>query len=172
MSFPDRSRILSVLLAGGALSLVSGAALASGEVAGPIEIGPSWATADAGHSAATLFTMLQNQGDLPDRLIRAECPASGHVALLNGTVHANVMAPNASQAQQGAQEHDGQNGLDLPALGASGPVAPIKASFSLTDARQPLTPGSHLPCALWFAHGGERVVVFTVGAEPQATKEP
>ncbi|MCQ8277269.1 hypothetical protein NFI95_02240 [Acetobacteraceae bacterium KSS8] len=171
MSFPDRSRLLLGLLAGGALSIVSGAALAS-EVAGPIEIGPSWASADPARSTATLFTMLQNQGDLPDRLIRAECPASGHVALLNGSMHSNVMAPNPSQAQQGAQAHNGQNGLDLPPAGASGSGTPVKASFSLSDAKQPLTDGAHLPCALWFAHAGERVVVFTVGAEPQATKEP
>lgn len=150
---------------------VAGVAHAAGEVAGPIEIGPSWGEADAGHSTAILHTSLRNQGDLADRLIRVECPASGHVALQGGTVHQDVMAPNPSQAQLGAQRYGSQNGLDVPPA-TDGRAQAVQAGFTLTDARQPLTEGAHVPCSLYFAHDGQRIVVFTLGARPTPTPEP
>lgn len=171
MPYPRTARTWLFALAPLLPLCLPAAALAEGEVAGPIEVGPSWGTADAAHSSATLQTVLVNHGDLADRVIRAECPASGQVALTNATQHRDVMGPNAAQEREGAAQRGAQNGLDLPPA-LDGKPQPVTASFALTQAKQPLTDGVHVPCALYFARNGERIVLFTLGAQPQATAEP
>ncbi len=163
----------AAILCGGLLlaaSLGGPAAAATGLVSGPIEIGPSWAQADPQRSTAVLDARLINRGDTPDRLIRIDCPASGHVTLRNGTPHQDVQAPTLSQQQQG-QAQGPQNGLDLPP-GLHGAEHPVTAVFDLTQAIQPLTDGAEVPCTIGFAHGGERIVIFTIGETPQPTNEP
>ncbi len=154
----------------GALVLVmaAGSVPAGAQVSGPIQIGPSWARADLVHHAAVLDTVLVNHGDIPDRLIRADCPASGTVTLRNGTRHADVAAPSVAQGQVPPGP---QNGLDLPP-GLHGGVHPVTATFDLTQADQPLTDGAQVPCTVTFAHGGQRVVIFSIGETPQPTDEP
>jgi copper(I)-binding protein len=163
--------MLAPMLAVAALAGAPASALAVGQVAGPVEIGPSWAQAQPAQSTAVLSTVLVNHGGLADRLIRVECPASGHVALRNGTLHQQVMAPNPAQAQDGQQRYGDQNGLDLPPAVIGGPH-PVTAIFDLNQATQPLTEGALVPCALYFAHDGQRIVIFTVGLTPKPTQEP
>ena len=141
---------------------------AVGQVSGPIQIGPSWGQGDPAHSSATLNTVLTNHGDLPDRLIRADCPASGHMALRNGTLHQDVEVPDPAQLKTARGP---QNGLDLPA-GLHGAVHPVTATFDLTQVSQPLTDGALVPCTVWLAHGGQRIVIFTLGETPRPTDEP
>ncbi|MBE7210475.1 MAG: hypothetical protein INR65_05605 [Gluconacetobacter diazotrophicus] len=150
-------------------------ALSTGQVDGPIEVGPSWATAQQAQSAATLQTVLNNYGTVADRLIQVRCPYAGHVGLSNGTLHSDVMAPTPPQEARGTQEirdaHTQQNGLDLPPA-SHGEPTPVTARFALTDSRQPLGPGALVPCTINFAHGGQRIVVFTVGEKPDPVSEP
>ena len=164
----------AAILCGGLLLAAAPGPAAAGPVSGPIEIGPSWGQADPQRSAAVLDARLINHGDTPDRLIRIDCPASGHVTLRNGTLHQDVQAPNLSQQQQAqaqAQALGPQNGLDLPP-GQHGAGHPVTAVFDLTQAIQPLTDGAEVPCTIGFAHGGERIVIFTIGETPQPTAEP
>jgi len=155
------------LIAG--LLAVAGVAHAAGPVAGPIEVGPSAAAGNPQQSAARLDTTLTNYGAKPDRLIRADCPAVGQIALRNGSQHGN--AEEGTVQGQMAGQNQQQYGLDVPAT-LDGKPQPVRASFDLTNATQPVTPGALLPCALYFAHSGERVVVFDVGAHEEATREP
>ena len=163
---------LRVRVPGGlALSLLvaaAGPALAAGPVSGPIQIGPTWGQGDPAHSSAVLDTRLINHGDVPDRLIGVECPASGVVTLRNGTLHQDVQTPDVGQQRLARGP---QNGLDLPP-GLHGAVHPVTAVFDLTQARQPLADGAEVPCTLGFAHGGERIVIFTIGETPHPTDEP
>ena len=148
------------------LAALAGPGSAGAQVAGPIQIGPSWGRADPAHSSAVLETMLVNHGDTPDRLIRADCPASGAVALRNGILHGDVATPNPEPGARAPQ-----NGLDLPP-GLHGGVHPVTAVFDLTQAHQPLTDGTPVPCTVTFAHDGQRIVIFTIGETPQPTDEP
>ncbi|NPD68088.1 hypothetical protein HN018_12005 [Lichenicola cladoniae] len=155
-----------------------GSARAVSQVSGPVQIGPSWGQGDPAHSAAMLNTRIINLGGSPDRLIRVECPAIGRVALRNGTLHGDIQAPTLSQ-QQAAQarqqdpdtSHTPQNGLDLPPS-LHGKSQPVMAQFDLTSATQPMTDGALVPCSLYFAHAGQRIVIFTVGENPAPTDEP
>ncbi len=127
------------------------------QVAGPLMIGPSHGDGDDQDHAAQLSTTITNQGGLPDRLINATCPGTGHMALLNGSLR---------------QFPNGQfNGLDIPAS-SDGRYQPVQAEFSLTQATQPMVRGALVPCALSFAHGGQRIVVFTLGVQESQTNEP
>ncbi|WP_428375777.1 hypothetical protein [Lichenicoccus sp.] len=127
------------------------------QVAGPLQIGPSRGDGDDQDHAAQLSTTITNQGSLPDRLINAACPGSGHMALLNGSLR---------------QFPNGQfNGLDIPAS-TDGRYQPVQAEFSLTQATQEMVRGTLVPCSLSFAHGGQRIVVFTLGVQESQTNEP
>ncbi len=159
----------AAILCGGLL-LAAGSATAAGLVSGPIEIGPSWGQGDPARSTAVLDSTLVNHGDIPDRLIRVDCPASGRVALRNGALHQDVQAPNLSQQRQG-EALGPQNGLDLPPS-LHGSARPVTAVFDLTQAIQPLTDGAQVPCTIGLAHGGERIVIFTIGETPHPTEEP
>ena len=167
----------------GVLGLLLSAALAGpagavGQVAGPVQVGPSWAQADPAHSSARLSTILANHGGLADRLIRVECPTAGHVDLRNGTLQQDVQVPtNDQQRAVLAQRQDPngdrmpQNGLDVPPA-LHGKIQPVTAQFDLAQATQPLTDGALIPCSIYFAHDGQRIVVFTIGEEPTPTDEP
>ncbi len=146
-------------------------ARATVQVPGPMQVGPSWAQADAAHAAALLSTVIVNYGTLGDRLIRVECPASGHVALRNGTLHGDVATPTPSQQREAAAVTRTQNGLDLPPA-LHGQMHPVTALIDLTQATQPLADGALLPCTVTFAHSGEQIVIFTVGEQPTPTSEP
>ena len=150
------------------LAVAAGSVPAVAQVGGPIQIGPSWGRADPARRAAVLDTVLVNHGDIADRLIRADCPASGAVALRNGTLHDDVAVPNAAGAKDA---HAPQNGLDLPP-GLHGAVHPVTATFDLTGVTGPLADGAQVPCTVTFAHGGQRIVIFTIGDTPQPTAEP
>ncbi len=170
MNSPSRCTLglasLTLVLALAAAS--AGPVLAAELVSGPIQIGPSWGQGDPAHSAAVLDTVLVNHGDIPDRLIRVDCPVSGHATLRNGTLHNDVQTPNLAGPQPAQVP---QNGLDLPA-GLHGAVHPVTAVFDLAQANQPLTDGMQVPCTVGFAHGGERIVIFTIGETPHPTDEP
>ncbi|WP_419729074.1 hypothetical protein [Lichenicola sp.] len=192
MRLPDRSRPGQRSRAG-SLPALSGAALVSvlaglaatppahavaGQVSGPMQVGPSWGRGDPQHASALLSTIIVNHGNLPDRLIRVDCPAFGQVALRNGTLHQTIAAPTLDQQQAAAaQERDPtgdqptQNGLDLPP-GLHDQPHPVTAQFDLTHATQPVTDGALIPCAVYFAHAGEQVVMFTIGEQPRPTSEP
>lgn len=166
---------LAVVLA--ALAAV-GPARAVNQVSGPVQIGPSWGQGDPAHSSALLDTRIINLGGAPDRLIRVECPAIGHVALRNGTLHRDIQEATLSQQQavQARQQNPNlsqapQNGLDLPAS-LHGKPQPVTAQFDLTSATQPMTDGVLVPCSLYFAHAGQRIVIFTIGESPSPTDEP
>lgn len=155
-----------------------GPARAISQVSGPVQIGPSWGQGDPAHSSALLNTRIINLGGTPDRLIRVECPAIGRVALRNGTLHRDIQEPTLSQQQavQARQQnpevsHPPQNGLDLPAS-LHGKSEPITAQFDLTAATGPVTDGALVPCSLYFAHAGQRIVIFTIGETPSPTDEP
>jgi len=155
-----------------------GPARAVSQVSGPVQIGPSWGQGDPARSGALLNTRIINLGGSPDRLIRVECPAIGQVALRNGTLHGDVQEPTLSQQQavQARQQNPGadhtpQNGLDLPAS-LHGKSEPVMAQFDLTAATQPMSDGALVPCSLYFAHAGQRIVIFTIGETPSPTDEP
>ena len=160
---------LAALLCG--LSCAGLPARAAVQVPGPMQVGPSWAQADAAHATALLSTVIVNHGALPDRLIRVECPASGHVALRNGTLHDDIATPTASQQAEAEATTRTQNGLDTPPA-LHGQPHPVTALIDLTQATQPLTDGALVPCTVTFAHSGEQVVIFTVGEQPTPTDEP
>ena len=153
------------------MGFLSSPAHAADQAAGPIQVGPSWAQADAAHSTAVLSTIIANQGPMADRLIRIECPASGHAALRNGTLHRDVQTPILSQERQAQATNATQNGLDLPPA-LHGTPHPVNALIDLTQATQPLTDGALVPCTVTFAHAGEQIVMFTVGEQPAPTSEP
>ncbi len=151
---------------------------AAGQVAGVVQIGPSWAQADPAHSSARLSTIIANHGEMADRLIRVACPTAGQVALRNGTLHEDVQAPTTDQQRAAiARRHDPngdhtpQNGLDLPPA-LHDKIQPLTAEFDLSQARQPLTDGALIPCSVYFAHAGQRIVIFTIGEQPTPTDEP
>ncbi|TLU73809.1 copper chaperone PCu(A)C [Lichenicoccus roseus] len=127
------------------------------QVSGPIQIGPSQGDPDDQDHAAQLSTTITNQGTLPDRLINAACPGSGHVALLNGSMR---QYPNGQY-----------NGLDIPAA-TGGQYQPVQAQFSLTQATQPMVRGALVPCTVSFEHGGQRIIVFSIGIKETQTDEP
>ena len=181
MRLSDRTRMAATLATSAVLAglLATAPAYAvAGQVSGPMQVGPSWGQGDPQHSSALLSTIIVNHGNLPDRLIRIACPAFGQVALRNGTPHQDVAAPTLDQQQAAAaQAHapDGerpvQNGLDLPP-GLHNQLHPVTAQFALTQATQPVTDGALIPCAVYFAHAGEQVVMFTIGEQPKPTSEP
>ena len=145
--------LLAVPVAGHALS----------QVAGPVQIGPSSADGNDPNHSATLSTTLTNRGGLADRLVNVACPGTGKVVLANGRVE--PVDPNHSG---GTVQ---RNGLELPGT-LDGPATPVEARFNLTDATGPMLPGSLIPCALYFLHAGQRVVVFSLGVHEQAVDEP
>lgn len=147
-------------------------------VAGPLQIGPSGAQADAQHSTALLSTTIVNRGRLPDRLIRVDCPASGHAALRNATMHDDIQSPTLDQQQAALHQKQDpsaprprQAGLDIPQA-LNDQVQPVLAQIDLTQATQPLNPGALVPCSLSFAHSGQRIVIFGIGVAAQPTPEP
>ncbi len=143
----------SMALLTAALALpVAGHALT--QVSGPLQVGPSNADGNDQNHSAVLSTTLTNQGGLPDRLVNVACPGIGTAALVNGQVR-----------QVGDVQ---RNGLDLPAS-LDGRATPVQAQFNLTDATQPMTRGSLIPCALYFQHAGQRIVVFSLGTHETAT---
>ena len=144
------------LTAAGLLALpVAGHALT--QVSGPVQIEASSADANDADHSATLSTTITNHGGLPDRLINVACPGVGTVALLNGQPRA------VGDAQR--------NGLDLPGS-IGGNATPVAARFGLSHATQPLVAGALIPCALYFQHAGQRIVVFALGAHEPASNEP
>ncbi len=144
------------LTVAGLLALpVAGHALT--QVSGPVQIEASVADGDDADHSATLSTTITNHGGLPDRLINVACPGVGTVALLNG---------------QTRTEGDTQrNGLDLPGS-VGGSATAVAARFGLSHATQPLAAGALIPCALYFQHAGQRIVVFALGAHEPAANEP
>ena len=130
------------------------------QVAGPVQIGPSTADGDAQNRSATLATTLLNQGGLPDRLVNVACPGVGTVALTDG--HVQPISPGSTEQR---------NGLDLPGA-VGGNATAVQARFALTDASQPMTQGALVPCALYFEHAGQRIVIFSLGVHETATNEP
>lgn len=166
--------------AGLVLALLVAAAPAGAveQVSGPIQVGPSWGQGDPQHSTALLSTIIVNHGRFADRLIRVECPTARQVALRNGTLHQDVQMPTLGQQQAALAQrqdptapHPQQNGLDLPAS-LHDQLHPVTAQFDLSQARQPLTDGALVPCSIYFAHGGQRIVVFGIGETPTPTSEP
>ena len=139
--------LLSLPVAGHALTQVSG----------PVQIEASRADGNDADHSATLSTTITNRGALPDRLINVACPGVGTVALLNGQ-------PRAVGGTQ-------RNGLDLPGS-VGGTATPVAARFALSQATQPLLAGALIPCALYFQHAGQRIVVFALGANEPASNEP
>lgn len=127
------------------------------QVSGPLQVGPSSADGNEQNHSASLSTTLTNQGGLPDRLVNVACPGIGAVALVNGQMR-----------QVGDVQ---RNGLDLPAS-LDGKATPVQAQFNITNATQPMTMGSLIPCALYFQHAGQRIVVFSLGTHETATNEP
>ena len=148
-----RSLVMAALLA----LPVAGRALT--QVSGPVQIGPSSGDGDDANHAAALSTTITNQGGLPDRLVNVACPGIGTVTLMNGRVQpvAGSSAP--------------RNGLDLPAS-IDGHVTPVQAQLRISQATQPMTAGSLIPCALYFQHAGQRIVVFSLGNHETAANEP
>ena len=137
---------------------VAGRALT--QVSGPVQIGPSSGDGDDANHAAALSTTLTNQGGLPDRLVNVACPGIGTVALMNGQVQ--PIAPGSDVRR---------NGLDLPAA-VDGRLTPVRAQFRISQATQPMTAGALIPCALYFQHAGQRIVVFSLGVHETTTDEP
>ncbi len=160
---------LVALLCG--LSWIAVPARAAVQVPGPMQVGPSWAQADATRATALLSTVIVNHGTLADRLIRVECPASGHVALRNATLHDDIATPTPSQQHEAEATTRSQNGLDLPPA-LHGQLHPVTALIDLTQATQPLSDGALVPCTVTFAHSGEQILIFTVGEQPTPTSEP
>ena len=128
------------------------------QVAGPIEIGPSWGRAgDDGRSAA-LFTTMINHGVLPDRLAGVSCPGYG-----------DVTEAGIDPATEGPRPQD--KGVLVP-RGGRAVLSPNGAHIALSDLPRPVHDGALVPCALHFVRSGERVVVFTIGAPGPAINEP
>ena len=107
-----------------------------------------------------------------------ECPANGQVALRNGTLHRHVEGPTIDKQQAAAAadrdptaDHPEQNGLDIPPS-LDGTAQTVPAEFDLSRAQLPVTNGVVVPCSLYFAHAGQRVVVFTIGGPDTPTAEP
>ena len=161
-----RSAVLASLLLGAAAP--AGAAV---QVPGPMQVGPSWAQADPARASALLSTIIVNHGALADRLIRVECPASGQVALRTASLHDDIATPTPSQQRAAEALTRPQNGLDLPPA-LHGRFHPVTALIDLTQATQPLADGALVPCTITFAHGGEQIVIFSVGEQPHPTMEP
>ena len=133
------------------------AAEALTQVSGPVQIGPSSGDGNAQNRSATLSTIVVNQGQLPDRLINVGCPGFGDANLLNGHVQpvGNVE----------------RNGLDLPGT-IDGRATPVLVQIGLGHATAPMLAGTLVPCALYFEHAGQRIVVFTLGTREAQTLEP
>jgi hypothetical protein len=182
MRSPDpsrrRPRGLRFLLAAAALATPAVPALALSQVSGPVLIGPSTAKGDPQRHAAQLSTNILNLGGTPDRLINVACSNVGSATLLDGSLHDQTMVPTNDQRAAARQEeqqnpnHVRQNGLDIPAAVGGGGGHPVVAQIAVADARIPVTNGALLPCSLFFAHAGQRIVVFEMGAQETPTAEP
>ena len=132
--------------------------MALNQVAGPIEIGPSWGRAAADGRSAALFTTVVNHGVLPDRLTRVSCPGFG-----------TVSEAGVDPATEGPGPND--RGVLVP-RGGRAVLTPDGAHVALDRLPQPIADGALIPCTLHFVRTGERVVVFTIGAPGIATDEP
>lgn len=128
------------------------------QVAGPIEIGPSWGQAGANGQSAALFTTVINHGVLPDRLAGVTCPGYGQVA-----------EQGVDPATEGPRSQD--KGVLVP-QGGRAVLGPYGARITLSDLPRPVHDGSLVPCTLHFVRTGERVIVFTIGAPGIAVNEP
>ncbi len=128
------------------------------QVAGPIEIGPSWGTAGPNGQSASLFTTLINHGVLPDRLAGVSCPGYG-----------TVSETGVNPATEGPGPND--HGVLVPRGGRTA-MAPDGPHLALADLPHPIHDGALVPCTLRFVRTGERVIVFTIGAPGPATSEP
>ncbi len=144
------------------LLLLAGAGHALTQVSGPVQIGPSTADGHDQDHGATLSTTITNQGGLPDRLVNVACPGYGTVSLTNGHVQ-----PVPDLKREDVQ----RNGLDLPAS-LDGRATPVQAQFALSQATQPMVVGALIPCALYFQHAGQRVVVFSLGTHETSADIP
>ena len=143
-----------------AIDFMPAAGHALTQPAGLLQIGPSNADGNEQNHSAILTTTITNQSDLPDRLINVACPGTGTAGLVNG--HLKPLTPG-SDVQR--------NGLDIPGS-LDGRAAPVVAQFNLSNATQPMTPATLIPCALYFQRAGQRIVVFSLGVHEQATSEP
>ena len=128
------------------------------QVAGPIEIGPSWGRAGADGQSAALFTTVVNHGVLADRLAGVTCPGYG-----------NVAEEGVDPATEGSRPQD--RGVLVP-QGGRAVLGPEGARIALSDLPRPVRDGSLVPCTLHFVRTGERVVVFTIGAPGIPVNEP
>ena len=157
MRSPDR-------LAGIALAAVLAAspAIALTQVPGPIEIGPSWGSADSAGHTATLYTTVVNHGVLTDRLTGGSCYGFGQVTL------------SGLDASTQGDNPDTRGVLIGP--GATATLKPDAARFVLSNAdanaANALAPGDLVSCTLDFVHSGQRLVIFRLGAPESATTEP
>lgn len=145
--------VRKLLLAAAALPL-----LGLAQVAGPIEIGPSWGRAGTDGRSAALFTTVINHGVLPDRLAGVSCPGYGPVA-----------EEGVDPATEGPRPQD--HGVLVP-QGGRAVLGPDGARITLSDVPRPVADGALVPCTLHFVRTGERVVVFTIGAPGIAVNEP
>ncbi len=128
------------------------------QVAGPIEIGPSWGRAGPDGQSAALFTTVINHGVLADRLSGVTCPGYGQVA-----------EEGVDPATEGPAPQD--KGVLVP-QGGRAVLGPNGARITLTNLSRPVANGSLVPCTLHFVRSGERVIVFTIGAPGIAVNEP
>ena len=128
------------------------------QVAGPIEIGPSWGSAASDGRSASLFTTVINHGVLADRLAGVSCPGYG-----------TVSETGIDPATEGTAPTD--RGVLIP-RGGRAVLDPSGAHVALSDLPRPIADGALVPCTLHFVRTGERVVVFTIGAPGAATDEP
>ena len=128
------------------------------QVAGPIEIGPSWGTAGPDGRSAALFTTMVNHGVLPDRLAAVSCPSYG-----------TVSETGIDPATEGPGPND--HGVLVP-RGGRAVMASDGPHLALSNLQRPIHDGALVPCTLHFVRTGERVIVFTIGAPGLATSEP
>ncbi len=128
------------------------------QVAGPIEIGPSWGRAGPDGQSAALFTTVINHGVLADRLSGVTCPGYGQVS-----------EQGVDPATEGPRPQD--RGVLVP-QGGRAVLGPDGARITLTNLPRPVRDGSLVPCTLHFVRTGERVIVFTIGAPGIAVNEP
>jgi len=185
--------LLAATLAGGLAAPRTAQAMP--QVAGPISIEASRGDGDVQNGSAILTTTITNQSSLPDRLVRATCPGYGGLSLANPPpgqppgqpaaqpaaqpVAQPTVQPTAQPGQplgqpsaQPAGELPGQPpGIELPGA-VAGRGTPVQVQFRLTGATQSVAAGSLVPCALYFARDGERIVIFSLGAREPLASEP
>ena len=150
---------MRLLVAATVLVLAADPAVAADPVPGPIMVSRPWTPAPAKPGADTpLYMTITNNGEIPDRLIRARCPFADFTE--------KVTVDSGGEGSPSTRE---VKSIPIPA-GQTVTLKPDGYHIVLLHTIQPLQPGEIGGCTITFQKYGERLIEVTVA--PPGTETP